>query len=342
MPDPHFFKVAGPFSLRELAEVPDVELAAGVDPDIVISDVRPLDQAGEGDLTFLSNPKYADEFLKTRASACIATKKVLDKIPKGLAILLAEDPYKAYARIANKFYPPVLGNGDIHPTAIISPSAEVGDNASIGPYVVVEDRVVIGANSIIGPHSVIGQGVRLGKDCRIGAGVLLSYCFIGDNVSIYNGVKIGQDGFGFAPDLEQHVKIPQLGRVLIGSNVEIGANSTIDKGAGPDTRIGDNTWIDNLVQIGHNANIGKGVIIVSQAGISGSTIIEDYAVIGGQAGLAGHIRIGAGAQISAKAGVISDVPAGEIYAGFPAQPRKQFFRQMAILNKLSKNKGSAT
>ena len=340
MPDPHFFKVAGPFTLRELAETPDVELAENVDPDMLISDVKPLDQAGKGDLTFLSNPKYAGAFLKTKASACIAPRKVLDKLPDGLAILIAKDPYKAYARIANKFYSPVLGNGEIHPTAVISPSAEVGANASIGPYVVIEDGAVIGENSIIGPHVVVGQGVRLGNDCRIGASVVLNYCFVGDNVMIHNGAKIGQDGFGFAPDVEKHVKIPQLGRVIIGSNVEIGANSTIDRGAGPDTKIGDNTWIDNLVQIGHNASIGKGVIIVSQAGISGSTTIGDYAVIGGQAGLAGHIKIGSGAKISAKAGVISDVPDGEIYAGFPARPRKQFFRQIAILGKLSNSKGS--
>lgn len=340
MPDQLFYRAVGPFSLRVLAEFPDIRLADGIDPEIMISDVKPLDQAGHGDLTFLSNPKYEGEFLKTRATACIAIEKVLDKIPEGVAILIAKDPYKAYARIANKFYPPVLGNGNIHPTAIVASSANLGENVSIGPYVVIEDDVVIGENTIIGAHSVFRRGVRVGTDCRIGAGVLLSYCFIGDNVSIYNGAKIGQDGFGFAPDPVKHVKIPQLGRVIIGSNVEIGANTTIDKGSGPDTIIGDNSWIDNMVQIAHNVTIGKGCIIAAQTGISGSTVVEDFVMVGGQAGLAGHIRIGTGAQISAKSGVISDVPAGMTYAGYPAQPRRQYFRQIAILSKLAQNKGS--
>ncbi|MZR30483.1 UDP-3-O-(3-hydroxymyristoyl)glucosamine N-acyltransferase [Sneathiella litorea] len=340
MPDPHFYHVAGPFSLAELAELPDVELAPGIDSSIMISDVRALDQAGEGDVTFLSNPKYLEKFLHTKATACIASPKVLKKCPDGLALLIAANPYKAYARIANMFYPPVLGMGNVHPTAVISPTAVVGENASIGPYVVIEDDVVIGANSIIGPHAVLSKGIRLGNNCRIAAGVLLSYCHIGDNVVMHNGVKVGQDGFGFAPDATGNIKIPQLGRVIIGSNCEFGANTTIDRGSGPDTIIGDNTWCDNLVQVGHNVTIGNDVIIAAQTGISGSTVIEDQVVIGGQVGLAGHIRIGRGAQISAKSGVISDIPPGEIYAGFPARPRKQFFRQMAILGKLSNNKGS--
>ena len=342
MPDPHFYQVAGPFSLAELAELPDVELATEVDPNIMISDVRPLDQAGEGDLTFLSNLKYLDQFLNTNATACIAARAALKKFPKGLSILVAEDPYKAYARIANKFYQPVLGNGEVHPTAVISPKATIGKNPSIGAYVVIEENAVVGDNCIIGPHSFLNRGIRIGSDCRLGAGVVLSFCQIGDNAFIHSGVKIGQDGFGFAPDPAEHVKIPQLGRVIIGSNCEFGANTTIDRGSGPDTIIGDNTWLDNLVQVGHNVTIGKGVIIAAQTGISGSTVIGDFVVIGGQVGLAGHIKIGEGAQVSAKSGVISDVPAGEIYAGFPARPRKQFFRQMATLRKLSNNKGSAT
>jgi UDP-3-O-[3-hydroxymyristoyl] glucosamine N-acyltransferase len=320
--------------------VPDVELAPNVNPAVKVSDVRPLDQAGQGDLTFLSNPKYADAFLQTRATACIATEKVLGNIPEGIAILLAKDPYKAYARIATMFYPPVLGTGTIHPTAIISPSATLGSNVSVGAYTVIEDGVKIGNNANIGTHCLLDKNVRLGNDCRLGSSVTLSYAHVGDNVSIYNGVRIGQDGFGFAPDAGGHIKIPQLGRVIIGSSVEIGANTTIDRGAGPDTIIGDNTWIDNLVQIGHNVTIGKGCIIVSQVGISGSTVLEDYVVLGGQAGLSGHITIGTGAQISAQSGVISDIPAGEVYAGTPAQPKRQYFRQQALLKRLIKQKGS--
>ncbi|MEP5701452.1 MAG: UDP-3-O-(3-hydroxymyristoyl)glucosamine N-acyltransferase, partial [Sneathiella sp.] len=159
-------------------------------------------------------------------------------------------------------------------------------------------------------------------------------------VKIYSGVRIGEDGFGFAPDPAGHIKIPQLGRVIIGSNVEIGANTTIDRGAGPDTIVGDNCWIDNLVQIAHNVRLGQGCIIAAQCGISGSTVLEDFVLLGGQVGLAGHITIGTGAQITAKSGVMSDIPAGKVYAGFPALPRKEFFRSIAVLRRFGKDKGS--
>ncbi len=240
--------------------------------------------------------------------------------PEGLICLVSNSPYKAYALAAQMFYPVHAEEGFISPHAVIGEGAEIGEN------------------TVIEAGAVIGENVKIGKNCRIGANSTISHAVIGDYTRIYPGARIGQDGFGFAIDPAGHVKVPQLGRVIIGNHVEIGANSCIDRGAGPDTVIGDGTWIDNLVQIGHNVKIGRGCILIAQSGIAGSTVLEDYAVIAAQAGVAGHLRIGMGAQVGAQAGVMRKVSAGEKVLGSPAQPVKEYMRQVAVLKKLVKNK----
>ncbi|MCD8526176.1 MAG: UDP-3-O-(3-hydroxymyristoyl)glucosamine N-acyltransferase, partial [Alphaproteobacteria bacterium] len=224
----------------------------------------------------------------------------------------------------------------ISPQAVIHPSATIGKGSHVEALAVIEAGVQVGEGAFIESGAIIKKNVCIGTHAKIGSNAVISHAAIGDYVSIYRGVCIGQDGFGFAIDPAGYVKVPQLGRVIIGDHVEIGANTTIDRGAGPDTVIGSGTWIDNLVQIGHNVKIGRGCIIVSQAGISGSTEVEDYVAIGGQAGITGHLKIGKAAKVAAQAGVMRDVPPGETVLGAPAMPSRQFMRQVAALGKLAR------
>ncbi|MBL4739508.1 MAG: UDP-3-O-(3-hydroxymyristoyl)glucosamine N-acyltransferase [Sneathiella sp.] len=338
MADLDFYKRSGPFLLSHLAEIVDAEIVNAKNPNVEISDVGSLDKAGDRDISFLSNRKYIEPFIQSKAGACIVSSEFADHAPKGMSLLVVKDPYKAYAIISAYFYPNQKSTGEIHPTAIISKDAKIGDGVSIGAYTVIENGVVIGDNTQVGTHCFFGENVKIGTDCLIRAHVSVRYSHIGDHVTLYSGVKIGEDGFGFAPDPSGHIKIPQLGRVLIGSNVEIGGNTVVDRGAGPDTIIGDGCWIDNLCQIAHNVKMGRGCIMASQSGIAGSAVLEDYVVVGGQAGVSGHITIGMGAQIGGQAGVLSSVPSGAIYIGFPARPKKEFFKGVATLNRLAKSK----
>jgi UDP-3-O-[3-hydroxymyristoyl] glucosamine N-acyltransferase len=339
MADPRFFIRAGPFTLERLASVSGGQLVDGQHAERLISDVAPLETAGPEDLTFFDNRKYLDAFVQSRAGAAFVQEADAPRAPPGMALLVAPEPYKAFARAAQSFYPEQPMAAGRAPSAIIDPGATVPQDCAIGAYAVIEAGARIGARCHIGAHTVIGPNVELGDDCRVGPQVTLSHCLIGSRVVLHPGVRIGQAGFGFAPDPAGPVKVPQLGRVIIGDDVDIGANTTIDRGSGHDTVIGPGSMIDNLVQIGHNVTLGRGCILAGQVGVSGSTKLGDFVMAGGQVGFAGHLNIGKGSRIGAKSGLMRDVPAGETVMGSPAVPVIQFMRQIATVERLAKKKG---
>lgn len=336
MADARFFKVAGPFTLRQLADISGAEMSTGADPDRLFKDVEPLVGAGSDHVSFIDNRRYLKDFAGSEAGAVLAQKDLLSRAPPGMALLVCDDPYGGYARVAQAFYPARRRVPGVSPGAHIAGSARIGAGCSIEAGVVVGEDAEIGENCWIGANSVLGDGVILGDNCLIASGVTLDFCLIGSGVILHPGVRVGQDGFGFAPASDMHEKVPQLGRVIIEDEVEIGANSTIDRGSGPDTFIGAGSKIDNLVQIGHNVHIGKGCLIVSQVGISGSSKLGDRVMIGGQAGLAGHLEIGSGARIAAQSGVTRNIEAGATVAGMPAENSRRFWTKMAVLNRLAK------
>ncbi len=338
MADPRFFARADPLSVADIARRVGATIAGAAEAERVLRDVAPLDTATADDLAFLDNRHYLDAFRRTRAGAVIVNAKLAKAAPPGATLLLTEQPHRAYALAAQAFYPeppPVPG---IAPSAVIDGSAELGEGCAIEPNAVIGARVRLGRRCAVGANAVIGAGVELGDDVRIGANASLSHCYIGSRVKIYPGARIGQDGFGFAPDPSAPIKVPQLGRVIIGDDVEIGANTTVDRGAGPDTVIGAGTMIDNLVQIGHNVQIGRCCVIVAQAGVAGSSRLGDYVMIGGQVGVIGHLTVADGARIGGQSGVVRDVLPGETVLGSPAIPIKEYHYMMAFLRRLAAKK----
>lgn len=338
MADARFYEVAGPFTLEELARIASAELAAGAGP-VRVKDVRPLSAAGPDEISFLDNKRYRDEFRATRAGAVIVHPDFAGDAPNGTRVLLSKDPYRAYALVAAAFYPTAAPEPGVEAGAHVDPAARLGGGCRVEAGAVIGAGAEIGPRAAIGANAVIGKGVKVGADSRIGPGATLANCLIGDRVIVHTGVRIGQDGFGFALGPKGHLKVPQLGRVIVEDDVEIGANTTVDRGTGPDTVIGQGTKIDNLVQIAHNVRIGRGCIIVSQVGISGSTRIGDFVMLGGQAGLTGHLTIGDGAKVAAQSGVMRDIEPGVTVGGSPALPQREWLRAQAEIARMGKKQG---
>jgi len=347
MSEPVFFPKGQPLPLRDIAEIAGAALPAGVDPDSIISGVAPLDSAGERDLAYMDNPKYAGALATTAAKACLVSRRFAAKVPAATIALVTEQPYRAYAEVLARLYPvaarpaSAFGASGVSPGSFVHPTARLEHGVIVDPGAVIGPGAEVGSGTVIAAGAVIGPQVRIGRDCSISSAVSILHALIGNWVIIHPGVRIGQDGFGYAMGATGHRKVPQVGRVIIQDHVEIGANTTIDRGASRDTVIGEGTKIDNQVQVGHNVVIGRHCILVAQTGLSGSTTLGDHVILGARVGTNNHVTIGEGAQIAAISIVNDDVPPGARWGGTPAKPVKLWFREMKMLEQMAKGRRNA-
>ena len=313
-------------------------------PQRTITGIAALDRAGPADLSFFDQPRLAAAAAKTHAGICLTTEAMAGDLPAGVVALAVIDPYCAFVAVARELFPGSLRPSSLYPAnetagANVHPTAWLESGVTLEPGAVIGPGAEIGAGTVIGANAVVGARVRIGRDCSIGAGSSISDALIGDRIIIHAGCRIGQDGFGFTMDRTHHRKIPQLGRVIIQDDVEIGAGTAVDRGFIRDTVIGAGTKIDNLVQVGHNVSIGRNCIIVAQTGISGSATLEDFVVLGARVGLHNNVTIGEGAQIAAVSGVHGDVPPGARWGGTPAKPVRQWFNEIRALAHLARRRG---
>ncbi|OUJ10121.1 UDP-3-O-(3-hydroxymyristoyl)glucosamine N-acyltransferase [Acetobacter sp. DsW_059] len=340
--NPRFFLRSGPFDAQAVAQAAQATFVPPADgralPAEGFKGIAPLQSAGSDEISFLDNRRYATLLENTSAGLVIVAPAFADKVPPHCAALITSEPYLAWSRVARMFHPRHPARAGVHPSACVASTADIHPTCEVGPFAMIGENVKIGAGSVIGAHTVIEQSVTLGEECRIGGHVTLSHVVVGDRVIILPGARIGQDGFGFAVGPQGFETVPQLGLVVLGNDVEIGANTTIDRGSVNNTVIGAGSRLDNLVQIGHNVQMGRCCIVVAQAGISGSTILEDFVTIAAQAGLIGHIRIGEKARVGAQCGVMSDVKSKADVIGSPAMPFKEFFQNVAVLRRIAKKK----
>lgn len=318
----------------EVARLLDAELEGGADPEI--RGAAPLDRAGPDDLAIVARARYLPYVQPSSAGLLLVTEELKDRVARDRPRIVLEDVHAALIAILPRLYPEREPEPGVHPTAAVAPDAELGE------------RVTVAAGAVIGAGTRVGRGARVGaqtvvgSDCEVGEAVVLhphvtlyDGTRVGPRTIIHAGARIGVDGFGYAAVDGVPRKVPQVGRCVIGADVEIGANVTIDRGSIGTTEIGDHVKIDNLVQVGHNVRIGAGSIIVSQVGISGSTVLGRGVTVAGQAGLSGHIQIGDGATVAAQAGVFGDIPAGETWSGYPARPHRESLRKQANMGRVS-------
>jgi UDP-3-O-[3-hydroxymyristoyl] glucosamine N-acyltransferase len=347
MTEPFFPRRSQGLTVREIADLAEGAPEPSTDMDRRITGIAALDLAGPRDLSFLDNPKYADQLAATQAGACLTSRRFAGQAPAGLAVLVAAEPYRAFVTVARMLFPDALrpsslfAGETVAAGAFVHASARLESGVVVDPTAVVGPRAEIGSGSVIGPGAVLGPDVRVGRHCSIGAGATLTHALVGDHVIVHAGCRIGQDGFGYLAGAHGPQKVPQVGRVIIQDDVEIGANTTIDRGASRDTVIGEGTKIDNQVQVGHNVVIGRRCILVAQTGLSGSTTLGDHVMLGARVGTNNHVTIGEGAQIAAISIVNDDVPPGARWGGTPAKPVKLWFREMKMLEQMAKGRSSA-
>lgn len=342
MSEPRFFKASNGLTIAEIAALTGASLNETASGARRIFNVAPLDRAGPRDLSFLEKGQFADNAAKTRAGVCLVSARLKDRVPAHVVALEVRDPFRAYVAVSRALFPDALRPASlveaegVSPGAIIHPTARLEENVIVDSGAVIGPRVEIGSGTVIGANAAIGAEVRIGRDCNIGPQCSLTHALIGDRVIIHSGCHIGQDGFGYAMAPGGHVKIPQLGRVIIQDGVEIGAGTMIDRGAIRDTVIGEGTKIDNLCQIAHNVSIGRHCVIVAHAAIGGTVTIGDYVALGGRVTIAPQTVIGDGAQIAATSGLHGTVPPGARWAGSPAKPAKLWMREVFLLERMAR------
>ena len=342
-----FFERPAGLTLAEIVSLTGATARAGAPLDRRITNIAALDQAGPSDLAFLDRPRFVDDLRATRAGICLLAARFVQHAPPDVGVLISAQPYRAFVEVTRRLFPGALRPSSLFdaigvtPGALVHPAARLESDVTVDPGAVIGPRAEIGARTRIGATAVVGPGVRVGRECCIGTGASVTHCLIGDRVIVHPGSRIGQDGFGYVMDRGGHLKVPQIGRVIIQDNVEIGAGTTIDRGANRDTVIGEGTKIDNLVQVGHNVVIGRHCILVAQTGIAGSVTLGDFVVLGARVGVNNHVKIGEGAQIAAVSVVHGDVPPGARWGGIPAKPLKLWFREMTLLEQMAARTGAA-
>lgn len=340
MTEPIFFKRADGLTAGEVAALTGATLSDPAHAGRSITGVAPLDRAGPHDLSFFENVRYAEGLRTTRAGACLISERLAADAPADLLLLVSREPYRGFVAVTRKLFPDALRPTSLFeadglmPGASVHPKAKLEDGVTVEPGAVIGPRAEIGAGSLVGAGAVIGAEVRIGRDCSIGAHCSVMHALIGDRVILHPGCRIGQDGFGYVMGPRGHGKVPQIGRVIVQDDVEIGAGSAIDRGAIRDTVIGEGTKIDNLVQIGHNVSVGRHCVIVSHVAIAGSVTLHDFVAIGGCTTINNHVTVGEGAQIAGISAVNVDIPAGGRFGGIPAKPARLWMREIAAVERL--------